>query len=192
MAGVDDPLDRPTGEAWHPEPELLDVRDEATSRPALEKLGEAAWSAALDYVYEHGQARAIGEPGDYEELRRVFFGPSGRPGPAPTEPTTSQALIEEFRTRLAPHQANAWHPRAYAYFTPIPLWASITGELFSQVVHQGVDVWHCSPSATLSPNRDGLNTSRVAHRERVPTARIRQPSTTKMMVVVFDMISTPF
>ncbi len=138
-----------TGEGWHPEPELLDVRDETTSRPALEKLGAAAWSAALDYVYDHGLERAIGEPADYEQLRTVFFGPTGAPGPAPIEPVTSEALIEEFRTRLAPHQANAWHPRAYAYFTPVPLWASITGELFSQVVHQGVDVWHCSPSATL-------------------------------------------
>jgi len=144
--------DRPagrTGEGWHPEPELLDVRDEATSRPALERLGEGAWSAALDYVYAHGMERAIGAPADYEELRDVFFGPSGEPGLAPLEPSTSAQLIEEFRTRLAPHQANAWHPRAYAYFTPIPLWASIIGEVFSQVVHQGVDVWHCSPSATF-------------------------------------------
>ncbi len=138
-----------TGEGWHPEPELLDVRDEATSRPALERLGEGTWSAALDYVYDHGMERAIGEPADYAELRTVFFGPSGGPAPAPTEPTTAEALIAEFRQRLAPHQANAWHPRAYAYFTPIPLWSSIMGEVFSQVVHQGVDVWHCSPSATL-------------------------------------------
>jgi aromatic-L-amino-acid decarboxylase len=138
-----------TGAGWHPEPELLDVRNEAASRPALERLGNEIWSAALDYVYEHGLARAIGEPADYEELRTVFFGPSAAPGPAPIEPVTTAALIEEFRTRLAPHQANAWHPRAYAYFTPVPLWASIGGEIFSQVVHQGVDVWHCSPSATF-------------------------------------------
>ena len=138
-----------SGEGWHPEPELLDIRDEETSRPALEALGEGAWSAALDYVYDHGQERAIGEPADYEEFRKVFFGPSGAPAPAPVEPATSEDLIREFRTRLAPHQANAWHPRAYAYFTPVPLWASIAGELLSQVVHQGVDVWHCSPSATF-------------------------------------------
>jgi len=151
MAGPKDrpELDARTGEGWHPEPELLDIRDEASSRPALERLGKGAWSAALDYVYDHAMERAIGEPGDYVELRRRFFGPAGKPGPAPTEPVTSEALIEEFRARLAPHQANAWHPRAYAYFTPIPLWASITGEVFSQVVHQGVDVWHCSPSATF-------------------------------------------
>ena len=109
-----------SGEGWHPEPELLDIRDEATSRPALERLGEGIWSAALDYVYDHGMERAIGEPADYAQLRRVFFGPSGEPAPAPELPTTSEALLEEFRTRLAPHQANAWHPLAFAYFTPIP------------------------------------------------------------------------
>ena len=149
MAGADDRIADRTGEGWHPEPELLDIRDEASSRPALEQLGAGAWSAALDYVFDHGMERAIGEPADYAQLRSVFFGSAGEPGPAPLEPSTSAQLIEEFRTRLAPHQANAWHPRAYAYFTPIPLWASITGELFSQVVHQGVDVWHCSPSATF-------------------------------------------
>ena len=149
MADERDHLTGRSGEGWHPEPELLDVRDEETSRPALERLGEGVWAAALDYVYDHGMERAIGEPADYEELRKVFFGPSGEPSPAPTEPATSEALIEEFRQRLAPHQANAWHPRAYAYFTPIPLWASISAEVFSQVVHQGVDVWHCSPSATF-------------------------------------------
>ena len=149
MAEADGRLNGRTGEGWHPEPELLDIRDEGLSRTALERLGEQAWTAALDYVYEHGMARAIGEPGDYEELRAIFFGPSGAAGPAPVEPCTSAELIEEFRTRLAPHQANAWHPRAYAYFTPIPLWASITAEILGQVVHQGVDVWHCSPSATF-------------------------------------------
>jgi aromatic-L-amino-acid decarboxylase len=149
MAGADDRLTGRTGEGWHPEPELLDIRDETRSRRMLERMGEAAWTAALDYVYDHGLERAIGEPADYEALRLEFFGPSGRPEPAPTEPVPSETLIDEFRVRLAPHQANAWHPRAYAYFTPIPLWASIVGELLGQVVHQGVDVWHCSPSATF-------------------------------------------
>jgi len=144
-----DPLAQATGEGWHPEPELLDIRDEARSRLVLEQLGQAAWTAALDYVYEHGLERAIGDPGDYRQMRAEFFGPSGQPGPAPTEPVPSERLIDEFRVRLAPHQANAWHPGTFAYFTPVPLWASIVGELFSQVAHQGVDVWHCSPSATF-------------------------------------------
>jgi aromatic-L-amino-acid decarboxylase len=149
MADPDDRLAGRSGEGWHPEPELLDIRDEDASRAALEALGAGAWGAALDYVYDHAMERAIGEPGDYDELRTRFFGPAGAPAAAPSEPSTSAELIEEFRTRLAPHQANAWHPRAYAYFTPIPLWASIIGEVLGQVVHQGVDVWHCSPSATL-------------------------------------------
>jgi hypothetical protein len=67
--------DRPTrtrsGEGWHPEPELLDIRDEGRSRPALERLGQGAWSAALDYVYEHGMERAIGEPADYAEYSEL-------------------------------------------------------------------------------------------------------------------------
>ena len=146
MAGVDERQDGRHDKSWHPEPELLDVRDEAASRPALERLGEETWGAALDYVYDHGMERAIGEPADYVKLRQRFYGPSGEPGPAPLDPSTSEAVLDEFRLRIAPHQANAWHPRAFAYYTPIPLWSSISGELLSQVLHQGVDVWHCSPS----------------------------------------------
>jgi aromatic-L-amino-acid decarboxylase len=78
-----------------------------------------------------------------------MFGPGGAPAPAPTGPMTSVDLLAEFRARLAPHQLNAWHPRAYGYFTPAPLWASIVGEVLAQVTHQGVDVWHAGPSAAL-------------------------------------------
>lgn len=135
--------------SWHPEPELIDIRDGRLSRPALERLGAAAWEAALDYLYDHGLERAMGEPTRYPELRERFFGPSGGPAPAPLEPCTSDELLAEFRDRLAPHQLNAWHPRAYGYFTPAPLWSSIVGELLAQVIHQGVDVWHAGPSAAL-------------------------------------------
>jgi hypothetical protein len=48
--------------SWHPEPELIDVRDEAASRPALEALGAGTWSAALDYLYAHAFERALGGP----------------------------------------------------------------------------------------------------------------------------------
>ena len=58
-------------------------------------------------------------------------------------------LLAEFRTGLAPHQLNSWHPRAYGYFTPAPLWSAIVGELLAQVTNQGVDVWHCGPSAAF-------------------------------------------
>ncbi len=71
------------------------------------------------------------------------------PSPAPRGPTTSAALLEEFRTRLAPHQLNAYHPRALSYFTPPPLMLSIVGELLAQFTNQGVDVWHAGPSGAF-------------------------------------------
>ena len=134
---------------WHPEPELIDVRDEDISRPALERLGRDAWAAGLDYLYDHALARALGAPTRSDDLRADFFGPPGGPGPAPAHPTPMAALIADFRERLAPHQLNSWHPRAYGYFTPAPLWASIVGEHLAQVTNQGVDVWHCGPAATF-------------------------------------------
>ena len=36
---------------WHPEPELIDVRDPERSRAALEDLGERMWHEALDWLY---------------------------------------------------------------------------------------------------------------------------------------------
>jgi aromatic-L-amino-acid/L-tryptophan decarboxylase len=134
---------------WHPEPELIGVRHEALSREALERVGAATWTAALDYLYGEAMRRAMGEPATYDALRRTFFGPSGAPARAPLGPTTSSALLEEFSTRLAPHQLNAWHPRAFSYFTPPPLVMSILGELLAQVAQQGVDVWHAGPSAAF-------------------------------------------
>ncbi|HET9346349.1 MAG TPA: pyridoxal-dependent decarboxylase [Candidatus Limnocylindrales bacterium] len=134
--------------AWHPEPDLLGFGDEA-ARPALEQLGHDAWAAALDYLYDHAFVRAMGEPAGYAELRETFFGPTGRPAEAPAEPTPSGELLEEFRTRVAPHQLNAYHPRSLSYFTPPPLAMSVIGELLAQVMQQGVDVWHAGPLATF-------------------------------------------
>jgi aromatic-L-amino-acid/L-tryptophan decarboxylase len=134
---------------WHPEPELIGVRDETLSRDALERLGAATWSAALDYVYDEAMRRAMGEPSTYAELRREFFGASGGPARAPAGPTASAALLDDFRTRLAPHQLNAWHPRSFSYFTPPPLVMSVMGELLAQVTQQGVDVWHAGPTAAF-------------------------------------------
>lgn len=141
--------DRTSPFDWHPEPELIGIRDPAASRAALERLGEATWRAALDYLYDEAFRRPMGEPVGYAELRRAFFGPTGRPSPAPGGPTTSAALLDEFRRRLAPHQLNAWHPRAFSYFTPPPLVASIVGEVLAQWTNQGVDVWHAGPSAAF-------------------------------------------
>ncbi|MDQ6793660.1 MAG: pyridoxal-dependent decarboxylase [Chloroflexota bacterium] len=134
--------------AWHPEPELIGVRA-PLSRDALELVGRATWSTALDYLYDEALRRATGEPATYRELRHTFFGTAGGPGPAPAHPTPAAELLAEFRTRLAPHQLNAWHPRAFSYFTPPPLVMSILGELLAQVTQQGVDVWHAGPSAAF-------------------------------------------
>ncbi|HSL34533.1 MAG TPA: pyridoxal-dependent decarboxylase [Candidatus Limnocylindrales bacterium] len=134
--------------AWHPEPALLGYSDPA-ARPALERLGADAWAAALDYLYDHAFVRSMGEPAGFADLRRTFFGATDEPGPAPTEPATSAAILEEFRRRLAPHQLNAYHPRTLSYFTPPPLLLSVVGELLAQVTQQGVDVWHAGPSATF-------------------------------------------
>jgi glutamate/tyrosine decarboxylase-like PLP-dependent enzyme len=136
--------------AWHPEPELIGIRDEELSRAALERLGREAWTTALDYVYDEAFRRAMGEPAEYEALRRTFFGsgvdgrPAG-PAPAPRDPTPSGDILDEFRHRLAPHQLNAYHPGQLSYFTPPPLMLSIVGELLAQVSQQGVDIWHAAP-----------------------------------------------
>ncbi|MEW5990964.1 MAG: pyridoxal-dependent decarboxylase [Chloroflexota bacterium] len=135
--------------AWHPEPELLGVRDEATSREALRAAGAATWEAALDYLYDHALVRAMGSPAGYADLRAEYFGSAGGPGPAPRDPTPLAAILDEFSTRIAPHTVSAWHPRSYGYFTPPPLVASIAGEILSQITQQGVDVWHAGPVAAF-------------------------------------------
>ena len=116
---------------WHPEPELIGFDDEARSRPALEALGAAAWTAGLDYLYGEAFRRAMGEPAGYAALRRGLLRRRRRPDRpvAPAGPTPSADLLEEFRTRLAPHNLNAYHPRTLSYFTPPPLVMSIVGEL---------------------------------------------------------------
>jgi aromatic-L-amino-acid/L-tryptophan decarboxylase len=130
---------------WHPEPDLIVVRDPAASRDALREAGEATWRAALDYLYDHALDRAMGAPIDYDALRVEFFGASGRPAPAPRAPATLDAVLDEFSRRVAPHTVSAWHPRSFGYFTPPPLLASVAGEVLSQVAQQGIDVWHAGP-----------------------------------------------
>ncbi len=130
---------------WHPEPQLLNVRDEVASREALRDAGAAIWETALDYVYDHALARAMGEPIDYDALRGTFFGRGGRPAPAPAEPATLRAVLDEFSRRVAPHTVSAYHPRSFGYFTPPPLLASVAGEILAQVAQQGIDVWHAGP-----------------------------------------------
>src|SRR5829696_2356506 len=135
--------------AWHPEPEAVAPRHESLSRATLERLGRETWDVALDYLYGEAVRRAMGPPTGYAELRRTFFGPSARPMPAPQAPTPASDLLVDFRERLAPHQLNAWHPRAFSYFTPPPLVMSILGELLAQVAQQGIDVWHAGPTGAF-------------------------------------------
>lgn len=132
---------------WHPEPGLLDPRL-PDARAALEELGRATWGVSLDYLYEHALRRPVG-PESYPELRARFFGPSGRPAPAPAAPATSAAVLAEVRERLLPHLFNSQHPRSFSYFTPPPLPVSIAGELLSQWFQQGIDVFHAGPVGAL-------------------------------------------
>ncbi len=144
---------RPTAASrfgWHPEPGLIGVDDEATSRPALEALGRSAWDTALAYLFDEAFRRSSGTPTDFGALRRTYYaadpsGPRDGPGPAPRGPTPSAELLAEFSTRLAPYNLNSWHPRSLSYFTPPPLTMSIVGELLAQFANQGVDVWHAGP-----------------------------------------------
>ena len=134
--------------AWHPEPELIGYDDEGRSRPALEALGKAAWAEALHYLYAEAMRRPVGSD-SYVELRQRLFGAGGQPEAAPRLPRASAGILEEFRSRLAPFQYNAAHPRSFSYFTPPGLVMSIVGEMLGQWINQGVDVWHAGPSSAL-------------------------------------------
>lgn len=130
---------------WHPEPELLGIRDEGASRAALTAVGAATWAAALDYLYGHAFVRGMGEMEGYDQLRTGYYGASAGPGAAPAEPTALPDLLAEFSERIAPHTLSAYHPRSFGYFTPPPLVASVVGEVLGQFLQQGVDVWHAGP-----------------------------------------------
>ena len=132
---------------WHPEPELIGIRDPERSRDALAAAGAAAWAAGLEYLYDHAFDRAMGEDTAWDDLRLAWFGPTREPGPAPTDPIPLSDVLEEFRVRVAPHTVSAYHPRSFGYFTPPPLVASIVGEVLSQFAQQGVDIWHAGPIA---------------------------------------------
>ncbi len=143
---MDDPL---APFRWHPEPELIGIRDAAASRAALERAGEATWRASLDWLYDEAMVRAMGVPTGYAELRRLYFGETLAPGAAPAGPAPLQAVLDEFTARIAPHTLNSYHPRALSYFTPPPLVASIAGEVLAQWTNQGIDVWHAGPGGAF-------------------------------------------
>ncbi|HET7181067.1 MAG TPA: pyridoxal-dependent decarboxylase [Candidatus Limnocylindrales bacterium] len=135
----------PPAADWHPEPELISIRDASVSRDALRAAGTQIWETALDYLYDHAFERAMGTPVDYDGLRAAFFGPGRRPARAPTSPATLEAVLQEFTDRVAPHTVSAYHPRSFGYFTPPPLVASVAGEVLAQVAQQGIDIWHAGP-----------------------------------------------
>ena len=132
---------------WHPEPGMFDFRADG-ARKVLEALGHEAWALALEYLYDEALVRPVG-PDSYQELRRRFFGPSLAPEPAPPGPAPSSAVAGELRERVVPYLYNAYHPRSFSYFTPPPLPMSVIGELWSQVFHQGIDVFHSGPVGAL-------------------------------------------
>jgi aromatic-L-amino-acid decarboxylase len=137
---VDEPLD-------HPEAELIDTRDPARSREALERLGERTWREALNWLYGTAAERPTA-PDLYPDLRRAFFGGDpGAPGPAPETGATIDEVLTEFRERLAPHAYAAQHPGSYSYFTPPPLPVAVAGETLSRWLNQGIDVWLAGMSA---------------------------------------------
>jgi aromatic-L-amino-acid decarboxylase len=133
--------------AWHPEPQLIGFREE-DARAALEELGRATWSVALDWLYGDAMRRPVSAEG-YDELRRTFYGPSNEPADPPQEPATSVAILEEFRERISPYLFAAQHPGSYSYFTPPPLPSSIAGEVLAQWVNQGVDIFQAGPVAAF-------------------------------------------
>ena len=131
-----------------PEPELVDVRDEAAARPALERFGEAVWEEALHYLYTYAAERPL-RALPYPEMRRTFFGSSGEPAPPPANAAKSADVLAEFRERVAPWVFNTQHRASYSYFSPPPLPMSIAGEVLTQWVNQGVDVWVAGPVGAL-------------------------------------------
>ena len=144
---ADDPL---APFRWHPEPELIGIRDADASREALERAGKATWDASLDWLYDEAMVRAMGQPTDYAELRRVYFGDRAAPGAAPQDPAPLQAVLDEFaRADRAPHAEQLPPAGPSATSRPPPLVASIVGEVLAQWTNQGVDVWHAGPVAAF-------------------------------------------
>ena len=80
---------------WHPEPELVGYRDEGASRAALERLGDATWRAALDFLYGPAAERAMGDPGllrrDPPLASSASVARPGRPPPPPSRQPRSSS-----------------------------------------------------------------------------------------------------
>jgi aromatic-L-amino-acid decarboxylase len=125
---------------WHPEPELIDIRDPERSRAALEDLGERMWREALDWLYGEATERPT-SPDLYPQLRTTYYGDAEGPGPAPARGRSSTEVLAEFRERLAPYMFSVQHPGSFCYFTPPPLPMAVVGETLAAWTNQGIDLW---------------------------------------------------
>jgi L-2,4-diaminobutyrate decarboxylase len=126
-----------------PDPELLDLTAPG-ARDALARFADAITTEALDWLFDRAMDRPI-HPDSYPDSRRRFFGPGGSPARMPMQGAPANEVLRTFRERVAPMTFNAQHPAAFSYFTPPPLAMSIGGEVLSQWLQQGVDVWHAGP-----------------------------------------------
>ena len=126
-----------------PDPELLDLTAPG-AREALERFADAITAEAFDWLFGRAMDRPI-HPDSYPDSRRRFFGPDASPAGMPPRGTPADAVLRTFRERVAPMTFNAQHPAAFSYFTPPPLAMSVGGEVLSQWLQQGVDVWHAGP-----------------------------------------------
>jgi glutamate/tyrosine decarboxylase-like PLP-dependent enzyme len=126
-----------------PDPELLDLR-RPDARAALEAFSDRLTLEAFDWLFGPAMARPI-HAESYPDSRRRFFGPTGSPARAPAEGVPAADVLRAFRERVATMTFNAQHPAAFSYFTPPPLAMSVGGEVLSQWLQQGVDVWHAGP-----------------------------------------------
>ena len=126
-----------------PDPELLDLTAPG-AREALERFVDAVTAEAFDWLFDRAMDRPI-HPESYPDSRRRFFGPDGSPSGMPVRGVPADQVLRTFRERVAPMTFNAQHPGAFSYFTPPPLAMSVGGEVLSQWLQQGVDVWHAGP-----------------------------------------------
>jgi glutamate/tyrosine decarboxylase-like PLP-dependent enzyme len=126
-----------------PDPDLLDPRRPG-GRAALERFSDAVDREAFDWLFDRAFQRPIQREG-YGGSRERFFGPGGRPAPAPSHGVAADEVLAAFRDRIAPLTFNAHHPGAFSYFTPPPLAMSVGGDVLAGWLQQGVDVWHAGP-----------------------------------------------
>ena len=140
---MSDPADLPDV----PDPALLDLR-RPDAREALEAISADVTREAFDWLFGRAMERPI-HPLSYADSRRRFFGPRGREAPMPRDGVPATDVLAAFRQRVAPMTFNAQHPAAFSYFTPPPLAMSVEGEVLSQWLQQGVDVWHAGPAGAF-------------------------------------------